>query len=134
MTMPDLQWYLWNLNLIMKIMLFFWLKNSDNFSSLSFKQEMRQVTFAENPLLKTNSLRKKSLISLSHTWSNKDLNETVLNRTLPVLPLKLGLQSLNYSSWIINWCCSLSPVSPTASIVLSRRPLLFSLEKSWTLS
>ena len=40
-----------------KIVSFFWLKvlNSDYISILSYKQEMRQVTFAENSRMKINS-------------------------------------------------------------------------------
>ena len=78
--MPDLQEFTWNIYLIKNgedNVVFFWLRKvfkSVNFSIVSYKHEMHQVTFAEKPQIKINS-----------SYSVKALKGTVVNRALPSL-------------------------------------------------
>ena len=48
-------------------------------------QDKQEVTFAENPQMKINSLKKQKHGYLIHTWSDKAFKGIVVNRALPSL-------------------------------------------------
>ena len=90
MTMPDFQWYPWNLNLIKNLednIVFFTQKvfNSENFSISSYKQEMRKSVLQRNRKTKINCLKKLKHAYQIHTWSDIAFNGTVVNQALPSL-------------------------------------------------
>ena len=130
MTMPDLQRYSWNLNLIKNVednAVFLTRKvlNYDNFSVLSYKQEMRNSIFhrkhklilrwkksyfikeSQKKFFLVKQLKRRD-INLIHSWSDKSYKGTVVNRTLPSLQresfeIKLTFLLKEGSHGIIHW-------------------------------